>query len=148
MSQIGSLSKISKDLIDYSSYEHDIFSNYLEPQQNDLFDTRRFSLQNVKLEDLKTATPKMERNSSPARFLRKFSVRANSAKLISKSLYKGNGEAVASQGKLVKKVENLEKKQELWKERANVWEKERKHYQKAITSVSVYIVYLRAFSLL
>ena len=143
MSQITDLSKIDKNLIEsfsemHLSFDQEIFSNYLEPQVNDVFDTRRFTLQKRNSEIIKTATSKVARNSSPARFSQKFSARANSAKLISKCMDKITSEVPRSQGRLVKRVETLEKKQELWKERASVWDKERKSFQKAINNV-IYI---------
>ena len=141
MSQITNLSKIESNLIDscselQTSYDQEIFTNYLEPQGHDIFDTRRFTLHHKSSNNIKTATPKAGRNSSPARLIRNFSARATSAKLISKCLYHTPGSIANSSGKLVKRVENLEKKQELWKERAIVWDKERKSYQKTLTNVN------------
>ena len=143
MDQLGNVSQIENNLLNSSasqihlSFDHDMFSNYLEPNQNDIFDTRRFTLQQRNSGFLNPATPKVQRHSTPARCKSKASSRATSAKLISRCAYKLISPVPGSQGKLIKRVENLEKKQELWRERATVWEKERRSYKKAIDNVMV-----------
>ena len=117
MSQIMNMSDIEQNILECSCsephnlFQQETFSNYLEPSANDVFDTRRFALKHRNSEVIKTATPKMARNSSSIG--RKISGRSNSAKLISNSLYKLPSENRSSHGKLAKKVENLEKKEEL-----------------------------------
>ena len=141
MSQLIGLSKI-ENINDSSvsnihlSFDQDLFSNYLEPNQNDIFDTRRFSLQPRNCQVLNTATPKVMRSSTPICSRSKMTPRVNSERLIPKSTFRSLSQKNCSQKKLVKKVENLEKKQELWRERANVWDKERKTYKKALDNVN------------
>lgn len=139
MSNITDLSKIEKSFMNSCSEarlscEQETFSNYLEPQSNDIFDTRRFSLQEKNSGISKTATPKACRKTSIGQS-NKITNRANSVKLMTKCFYRVSPEVPYSNVKLVKRVENLEKKQELWKERANVWEKERKNFKKTINNV-------------
>ena len=116
------------------SYEQEPLSNYLDPSNNDVFDTRRFTPSHHK-ESEKTATPKERRSRSPATGIKSGSGRPSSARLINKCLYKIIGEIPKCHGRLSKRVENLEKKQDLWRERSQVWEKERKSYQIAIENV-------------
>ncbi|OMJ65697.1 hypothetical protein SteCoe_37765 [Stentor coeruleus] len=142
MSQIANLSKIEKSVCESScsranlSMEDDIFTNYLEPQGNEIFDTRRFNLKKRNSQILNTATPKVQRSSTPGCKKISISSRTNSAKNISKCFYRICPSIQGSKGILSKRVENLEKKQEQWKERASVWEKERRSYQKAIENIS------------
>lgn len=142
MSQIANLSKIEKSVCESSysrvnlSMEDDIFTNYLEPQGNDIYDTRRFNLKKRNSQILNTATPKVQRSSTPGCKKISISSRTNSAKHISKCFYRACPPLQGSEGRLLKRVENLEKKQEQWKERASVWDKERRSYQKAIENVS------------
>jgi hypothetical protein len=141
MSQLVGLSQIENNMNESSishihlSFDQDLFSNYLEPNQNDIFDTRRFSLQPRNSQVLNTATPKGLRSSTPNGNRSKMTSRINSERVIPKSTFRSSSQKTSSQSKLVKKVENLEKKQELWKERANVWDKERRTYKKALENV-------------
>lgn len=143
MSKLSNLSQVDNTLIESSishirlSFDQDMFSNYLEPNQNDIFDTRRFSLQPKTTEKINTATPKGPRSTTPGCNRSKMTTHLNSARVVSKSTFRIPSPNLRSQSKLTKKVENLEKKEEMWRERATVWEKERKTYQKALSSVTI-----------
>lgn len=141
MSHINNSSQVENTMIESSishihlSFDQDMFSNYLEPNQNDIFDTRRFSLQPKNLQKINTATPTGPRSTTPGCNRSKMTNHLNSARVVSKSTFRIPSPKPRSQSKLTKKVENLEKKEEMWKERATVWEKERKTYRKALNSV-------------
>jgi hypothetical protein len=115
------------------SYDQDNLSSYLEPEANDVFDTRRFT-PHASNSHLKNSTPKERRSQSPAT-IKNSSLRPNSARLVSKCLYKLIGEIPKSHGHLSKRIENLEKKQDQWRERAHVWNKQRKTLKNALENV-------------